>query len=177
MGWATKLNQFLKGCYEWVWPSMGWKRFIHFQFLRLSRITGGRRAIARGFACGVAVSFSPFIGLHFVLSGIAARAIQGSVVAALIGTAVGNPWTFPFIWSASFSLGSTIIDPHEQNAFSFDKDFDWATLINNPLDIFFPMLIGAIPLMLIFWPIAYFTTLRIITWRDKRYKARKAPQL
>ena len=152
---------------------MGWRRFIRYQFIRLSRMTGGKRAIARGFACGAAISFTPFVGLHFVFAGLFAKAVRGNVVAAIVGTAVGNPWTFPFIWSACYQLGLTILDSKDHHAQSFDSELSITVLFSNPLDIFLPMLIGSVPLMLIIWPVAYYAGLRGMRAQKNRKKPRK----
>ena len=65
-------------------------------------------AIASGFACGAMVSFTPLIGLHFVLAIFLAYMIRGNFIAALIGTIVGNPITFPFIWGLIYKIGTYI---------------------------------------------------------------------
>ena len=180
MDWQGKLQQFLVGCRkflagvrQWVWPSMGWKRFIRYQFIRLSRMTGGRKSIARGFASGAAVSFTPFIGLHFVFAGLLAKAVRGNIVAAMVGTAVGNPWTFPFIWSACYRLGIWALDGKNHHERSFDNELSLTVLLSNPLEVFFPMFIGSIPLMLIIWPLAYYVGLRGL--RVKKKKKKKTP--
>ncbi|WP_241963403.1 DUF2062 domain-containing protein [Paracoccus suum] len=60
------------------------------------------------------VSFTPLFGLHFVAAGLLAWAVSGNVLAALIGTLVGNPLTFPFIAVLSVDLGRRMlgIDGH-----------------------------------------------------------------
>ena len=51
------------------------------------RLPGTPYDIAAGFACGAAISFTPFIGFHVVLGMVIARLIKANMVAALIGTA------------------------------------------------------------------------------------------
>ena len=70
--------------------------------IRLKRLQGTPYSIATGFACGVAISFTPFIGFHMILAALTAWLIRGNIIASAIGTIVGNPWTFPFIWLAVF---------------------------------------------------------------------------
>ena len=81
-----------------VWPEMGWRRSSRYLMVRIGRLPGSGQAIAGGFAWGAAMSFTPFIGLHILLSAIGAWVSRCSIVAAVLGTIVGNPWTFPFIW-------------------------------------------------------------------------------
>ncbi len=177
MDWQEKLSNFsagcrtfLAGCRQWIWPSMGWRRFIRYQFIKLSRMTGGKKSIAKGFASGAAVSFTPFIGLHFIFAGLLAKVLRGNIVAAMIGTAVGNPWTFPFIWFASYRLGLSILDWDKHDDYDFDQELSITTLLSNPLDIFLPMLIGSLPLVLIVWPIAYYIGLRGLNLQQKNRK-------
>ena len=73
-------------------------RIISYYKLRLARLPDSNYAISSGFACGGMVSFTPLLGFHFVLAVIFAYLIRGNIIAALIGTVVGNPITFPFIW-------------------------------------------------------------------------------
>ena len=81
-----------------------------FQYLthRVVRIPGSSYSIACGLAFGAAVSFTPFIGLHFLISMGLAWVFRANVIAAAIGTVVGNPWTFPFIWLATYQTGILI---------------------------------------------------------------------
>ena len=78
--------------------SVNLKRASLFYFLKLVRVKDSQDKLAVGFACGSMVSFSPFIGFHFLLAVIFAYIFRGNIVASLIGTFVGNPFTFPFIW-------------------------------------------------------------------------------
>ena len=63
-------------------------------------------AIASGVACGAMVSFTPLLGLHFLLAIMFAFLIRGNLIAALTGTFVGNPITFPFIWGLIYNVGA-----------------------------------------------------------------------
>lgn len=72
---------------------------------RVLRLRGTPHTIAAGAAAGAAVSFLPFPGLHFGLGALLAFAIRGSVLASAVGTVIGNFWTFPFIWLASYRIG------------------------------------------------------------------------
>ena len=72
------------------WPTIGWQRAWAYIMLRLARLPGSAYSIAGGFACGAAMSFTPFVGLHFVLSAILAWSIRANIIASVIGTTVGN---------------------------------------------------------------------------------------
>lgn len=148
-----------------VWPRIGWRRSATYMGHRLSRLPGSPSGIAAGFACGAAISFTPLIGLHFVGAAALAWAIRGNIFASAVGTVVGNPWTFPFIWAWIFSLGKWILgweagrELPESVSISFIVDYPW--------EIFLPMLIGAIPTALVAWIVFYFPVLRLVTGYQK----------
>lgn len=93
-----------------VLPPGGWGRAFRYLRHRASRIPDAPHRIARGIACGVFASFTPLFGLHFFLAVFLAWVARGNVIAALIGTAAGNPLTFPFIAVLSIDLGHMILD-------------------------------------------------------------------
>ena len=80
---------------------------------RLNRIRADPHAVAAGFASGVALSFTPLFGLHILLAIGMAWLLRGHLVAAAIGTAVGNPLTFPVIVSGAYGVGSAMIGAPE----------------------------------------------------------------
>ena len=51
-----------------LWPENGFKRFFLYYWKRLIRIPESPHSISLGFSIGVFIAFSPFIGLHTVLS-------------------------------------------------------------------------------------------------------------
>ncbi len=134
--------------------------------VQLKHLQGTPYSIAAGFACGVAVSFTPFIGLHLVLAAVTAWIIRGNIVSSAIGTLIGNPWTFPFIWISVLSTGhfflGDFVSPDKVN---FLKTFESASKALITLDfanfghdvwpIFFPMLIGCIPYYIISWFVSF----------------------
>ena len=84
----TKMRNF-------VWPELGWKRYGQYILMRLNRLKGTPREIAAGVACGVAISFTPFVGFHFVLAAVTLYVTQYFVagysiswIAAIIGALI-----------------------------------------------------------------------------------------
>ncbi len=94
---------------EFLWPTMGWRRTFKYIWRRLSRLSASPHAIALGVACGVFASFTPFMGLHLVIAFGAAYWLGGNLIAAALGTIVGNPLTFPLIWLAGYQVGSLLL--------------------------------------------------------------------
>lgn len=152
---------------QFFWPSAGWHRSTRYVFHRVARIPGSAYSLAAGFACGAAISFTPFIGLHFILSALLALLLRANVLASAIGTAVGNPWTFPFIWIGVFNVGSWILRAEGTDAQRVDfldvltdsmqafhrLDFQYLADTSGP--ILLPMLVGAVPVSILVWILFY----------------------
>ena len=100
----TTIFLFIKNNIKILFSFTRTKKYI---FLNLNRMKGSSHEIAIGLACGIAISFTPFLGLHALLAITFAWVLRGSMAAALIGTLFGNPWTFPFIWYLSYEIGNT----------------------------------------------------------------------
>ncbi|MEX0299493.1 MAG: DUF2062 domain-containing protein, partial [Kordiimonas sp.] len=63
----------------WLWPRSGFKRAATYIWHRVARLPGSAHSIAAGFASGVAVSFTPFLGLHFLMAFMLAWAVRGNL--------------------------------------------------------------------------------------------------
>lgn len=94
---------------SYILPRSGWKRTLIYFGHRLRRIPDSPTRIARGVAFGVFTSFSPFFGFHILLALLLAKVLRGNLLAAVAGTAIGNPFTFPFIISAALKIGNFIL--------------------------------------------------------------------
>lgn len=94
---------------EVMYPRKGFLRGWDYIRKRMHRLPDNPHRIALGFACGAFVSFTPFFTLHFVVAAALAWVMRGNVLAAIFGTAVGNPLTFPFIATMSLWLGRWIM--------------------------------------------------------------------
>ncbi|MFP4239862.1 DUF2062 domain-containing protein [Rhodosalinus sp.] len=94
---------------EALWPRGGWRRAFLYVHYRLNRLPGSPERIGRGIWAGVFVTFTPFFGLHFLMSAFLAWAIRGKVVAALLATFFGNPLTFLPIAVISLKTGHFLL--------------------------------------------------------------------
>ena len=156
---------------EIIWPRMGWRRAGRYYVFRIKRLPGTPYTIACGFALGAAVSFTPFIGLHFVIAGIVAWALRANLLASAIGTAVGNPWTFPGIWFGVLWLGSKILGRDMPEIRFTDLSL---TMIFDQFDaIAVPMIIGGIPAGAVAWVVFYIPIRRAIgNYQNHRHTSR-----
>ena len=146
---------------ELFWPSMGWVRAIKYTRLRIIRLSDSSHKIAAGLATGVSVSFSPILGTHFIQAGLISFATRTNFLASLIGTFVGTPWTFPFMWWAAISLGSFLFGIMGLPAAASLPDeitisILWEIARHEPMRIFMPWLLGGYLIALVSWPFSYF---------------------
>lgn len=152
-----------------IWPRSGWRRAWRYLVHRVRRIPGSPYAIAAGFACGAAISMTPLPGFHFVLAALIAWVIGGSVVASAIGTAMGNPWTFPLIWLWIFKLGNWILGSGSTLG---AHEITLSYLLENPLEIFLPMIVGSIPTAFAIW-LTFFLMIRQMVRSYQRHRRKR----
>ena len=148
-------------------------RIISYYKLRLARLPGSNYAISSGFACGAMVSFTPLLGFHFILAIIFAYLIRGNFIAALIGTVVGNPVTFPFIWGMIYKIGTYVTNIKVEK---INHEINFDMIVSQTYEIFFPMLVGGVIIAPLVWVITYFVIYSFIT-SFKRRKNKKNKRL
>ncbi len=144
--------------------SINIKRASLFYFLKLIRVKDSRDKLAIGFACGSMVSFSPFIGFHFLLAVVFAYILRGNIVASLIGTFIGNPFTFPFIWIFIYKVGNIFF----KNDQSSSLELTFQSVFDQGYEILIPMLIGSLIVSMPIWFISYFTVKFLMSSFKKR---------
>ena len=172
-----------------IWPERGFRRLFSYLFQRIIRLPGSPASIAGGFAAGVAASFTPFLGLHFILAAALAMLFRGNVLASAIGTFFGNPWTFILIWLADYEVGLGIIRSLNYGAdlrvlsieelgeimgnalkfMSFSGAISWAEMSRDLEQVFMPLLIGGTVLGAVAGLISFLITLWVVKgWRLHR---------
>ncbi len=158
---------------------MKWQKYQQYLNERLANLQGTPYSIAAGVACGAAISFTPFVGAHLVLAMVTAWFIRANVVAAALGTAVGNPWTFPFIWPAVFYVGRALSGMEGSRAsIDFAQVFAKAykALINFDFSLFFddvwpilkPMILGCVPFYIVVWAASYYFLRKMLQRREDK---------
>ncbi|QKV18485.1 DUF2062 domain-containing protein [Oricola thermophila] len=144
-------------------PRRNYSRSFRYYWKRMLRIKATPHAIAAGVAAGAFASFTPFMGLHFILAFVLAWLLAGNMIAAAFGTAIGNPITFPAIWAATHGAGSAILgatvpgggDPAPVRLGSMLSHGEISALWEPILK---PMLVGGIPLGLVVALVLYLLT-------------------
>lgn len=128
---------------ELVWPASGYRRAALYLWRRLVRLNASPHTVALGFAIGVFMSFSPFLGFHLALSGLFAWLMRVNISASLLGNFLGNPVTYPFMWAVVYQTGVLIMGEASRGEVSdmTSLSFNAATF----RELFLPFLIGSIP--------------------------------
>ena len=84
------------------------RRIFRYIYLRLARVGGDPRHIGLGFAVGVFLGIFPTFGVGAPLALLIASLLRWNRISAVLGTLVMNPFTTPFFWTLSGSLGAAI---------------------------------------------------------------------
>lgn len=141
-----------------IWPRKGFKRSFRYLALRLSRLSASPHSVAAGFAIGVAVAWTPFLGIHIVMALALGFLLRVSLVAAALGTAVANPLTLPFIWASTWEIGHLLLRRHDTPS---TDQLDFGSILHH-MDfrqlwrpVLEPMMIGAAVPALLSGLIAY----------------------
>ena len=153
----------------WLWPRVSWRRSGTYYAKRVLRLSGTPYAIAMGCAVGAFASFMPLVGVHCLLTFAIAWILRANLLAGAIGTLIGNPLTFPFIWAGNYELGQMLLGrsnpvaPHQlgQQFASRSLEQIWPLVK--------PMTLGAIPLGLATGCMIYFLVYNAVAaYQDAR---------
>ncbi|HVJ77716.1 MAG TPA: DUF2062 domain-containing protein [Hyphomicrobium sp.] len=90
---------------RWALKLVPLRRHAYYYWRRILRLRATPHEVALGCAAGVFAACTPFLGFQMVLAGVLAFVLRVSIPAALLGTFVGNPLSWPAIWGASYFAG------------------------------------------------------------------------
>ena len=187
----THILVFVRNSLRFLFSFKRTKKYI---LVNLKRMKGSSHEVALGLACGISVSFTPFLGLHALLAITLAWTLRGSMAAALIGTLFGNPWTFPFIWYFTYEIGQLFILANNHISaqyllpnlkhemiilFLLVKNIflttDYILIKENfsTLNFIPTMALGSLPLVVISWFLSYFIFESIISSYKKKLLKKK----
>ena len=160
---------------EILWPRKGFSRLYSYLVQRVLRMPGSAYSLASGFACGVAVSFTPLVGFHLLLACGLAYIIRGNLATALLGTIFGNPWTFPIIFVLLQAIGEGVI--RSFGFFSESTKPQVGDVYGQFMAYFIPMALGGVLMFLVSWVISFSICYwGIVSWRDHRMRKRHKKQ-
>ena len=155
---------------ESLYPKKGFSRLYSYGVQRVLRLPDSPYSLACGLASGIAVSFTPLIGLHLLLALLLAYVLRGNLLTAGIGTLVNNPWTFPFILVFLDRFGTLILS-HFYGAAPFHLRPD-ETVYDKIMAYFIPIALGGAVFSVLAWGISFALCYwGIVSWR--KHKARR----
>ena len=140
-------------------------RILRLLKLKIFRIRDFPEAVAVGLAWGAAVSFTPLLGLHIIICFLGTWLMRGNLIAATVGTIVGNPWTFPLFFYIDYKIGMLFFN-ETLESYEFKVNF----LIENFQNLFIPTFVGSLPVAIIIWFITYYLSKKLLS---KRYNEKK----
>lgn len=142
-----------------VWPKMGWRRTFHYIKHRVLRIPHSTRDIAMGLAAGCVVSWTPTWGLQILQCFVFCKIFRANFPASVIGTAFGNPWTFPILIWISHLVGVHFLTLTGMDSF-FDmlgKDTVVPDQHGSSMTAFVPTLVGGYIMAVLTFPAFYYS--------------------
>ncbi|MDX2143935.1 MAG: DUF2062 domain-containing protein [Rhodospirillaceae bacterium] len=173
-----------------MWPRIGWGRTATYYWHRLQRIPGTPGSIAAGFACGLAASMSPAVGTHVIVGMILAYALRSSLVASVIGTLLINPWTAPPVWFSTYYTGAVILGWDEYGHAGVAEfvdmfvglskaviHLDFPLFMSSVMPIFWPMLVGSLPVAIVVGFSSYLILTPILTKLQERRLHKRTKQV
>ena len=160
---------------QFFWPREGWWRATKYLWQRTIRLSGTPHSIALGLAIGAFASANPVLGTHILWCGLSMYFVGGNFIAAVLGTWVGNPGSFPFIWLATFGTGNFLLGRNDEGRELPELSF--SLIVEAPmgalLPVIGPMMIGWLPVGLILGIAVYYPSL----WSIEAYQRQRIDRL
>ena len=137
-------------------------------YYRFLKIRGNPREIALGFALGVFVSMSPFMGLHTAIAVPLAALFKWNKFSAALAVWISNPLSAPAIYGVTYYIGAKVLliqDGYKLPA-EFSLDALFYTLRSAP-EIIGILTVGGIVIGLPLAVLGYYFSLKaIIEYRE-----------
>lgn len=166
-------------------PGRNVAKVARYYWRRLLRVRATPHEIALGCALGVFAACTPFLGVQMIIAGALALMLRVSVPAALVGTCVGNPVSWPAIWSASYIAGAWMMG--QDPAAAANQLAQSATVLSTTLSgpnqpsldaavvnlspFLQPLLLGGLLIGLLAASASYYPTLRAVRLFQRRRAA------
>ncbi len=136
--------------------------------LKISSIRAEPNNVALGYALGIFLAASPFIGIKVFIAIPLSILLKWNKMAALIGIFHINPLTGPVFYGFSFVVGKTILGENVELSLSWPL---WAgnpvNLFTTQLALFICLLIGGVVLGLPVSLLAYYVVKKFLSHRSQ----------
>ena len=135
------------------WPRI--KTNVKKYYSRFVKIRGNPREIALGFALGIFVGMTPFMGFHTAIAVFFAALFKWNKISAALSVWITNPFSAPIIYSITYYIGAKVF--FFRNNYELPPNIDISTfsriLLKAP-EIIWTMTVGGIILGI---PLAIFS--------------------
>jgi uncharacterized protein (DUF2062 family) len=143
-------------------------RTIRYYYLRLVRLEGNPKVIARGLACGVFAGCFPWFGFQTIIGVLLAFIFRGNKLAAASGTWVSNPLTYAPLFFFNFKLGKLIQGNYSHVSTGFTLTDNWSQLMDLGTEVLVSLSIGSFVVGIVASIAVYFLTLNLLTRKQQR---------
>ena len=90
----------------YFWPEKGFLRNFLYFWKRLIRIPDTSYSISMGFSIGIFIAFTPFFGLHFIISGIISWLLKVNIFSSIIGNFFASFISYPLMAFGMFFISN-----------------------------------------------------------------------
>lgn len=104
-----------------------WLEPLKKAYFRFLKIRGNPREIALGFALGLFVGMTPFIGLHTAIAVPLAALFKWNKFSAALAVWISNPLTAPFIYGITYYTGAKVL--FIRNGYKLPTEFNLDALL------------------------------------------------
>lgn len=143
------------------------RRFFRYLYLKLIRANDSPHKAAMGMALGVALGIFPTFGAGTILAIVLASLFKWNKASALLGSMIMNPFTTPFVWSASAFLGSFLTGYDWGKVLEELKNGAIFDVMSGPCRVY---LLGNTVLAILIAGVSYIIVFRIVTLSRKNRK-------
>ena len=145
-----------------------WLAPIKKAYFRFLKIRGNPREIALGFALGIFVGMTPFMGLHTAIAVPLAALLKWNKFSAALAVWVSNPLTAPVVYGATYFVGAKVL--FIQNGYKLPTAFNLDALVytlRSAPEIIGILLVGGVVVGLPLAVISYYFAIKaIVEYRE-----------
>ncbi|MEM8721790.1 MAG: DUF2062 domain-containing protein [Cyanobacteria bacterium P01_G01_bin.39] len=155
-------------------PQNCFLRRFRFIYLKLLRLRGKPKFVAKGLAVGIFAGCFPFFGIQSLIGIFLATVCRGSKVAALAATWISNPLTYVPLYVFNYKIGKLLL--RTQDAALPPLDIESFTAFKELGSTFaITLLTGSFVIGTILAVITYFYSLAILEkWHDRSISRRNS---
>ena len=140
-----------------------WTAPIKKTYYRFLKIRGNPREIALGFALGIFVGMTPFMGLHTAIAVPMAALFKWNKFSAALAVWISNPLSAPVIYGFTYYIGAKVL--FIQNGYRLPMEFNLDALLytlRSAPEIIGILLVGGVVVGLPLAAVGYFFALKTI---------------